>query len=368
MLEVNIKKKLPGFDLEVAFSADSGIMAMLGPSGSGKTMTLQCVAGLTQVDEGYINLNGEVLLDTSRKIDIRPQVRRVGFVFQNYALFPHLTVRDNIAYGIRHLEKAESDGIITRLMENMHIASLGHRFPSQLSAGQQQRVALARAIAPEPRVLLLDEPFSALDAVVKESLEIELLSLQQFYKGIIILVTHNFAEGYRMSSKMAIYESGRIAQCGDKGKIVGSPANLTVAGLMGFKNLLVGTVRQIIGQDLYLEVPGLSLFKIRLPEQMQLAVGMRLTLGIRSEFVRVSAASEENSLPGVVSGVINEVASTRCFFSAGANLQYTFEAFLPPPADASLKVGSRLNFCFPPEHLVVVGQAGETAQTGSLAG
>jgi molybdate transport system ATP-binding protein len=180
VFEVNIKRKLPGFTLDVSFCANQEILAILGPSGSGKTMTLQCIAGLTEPDEGYIKLNDKILFNSISKINLTPQMRKVGFVFQNYALFPHISVYDNIAFGIRHLPKSEIKERIFNLLNKMNINELAYRYPKQLSGGQQQRVALARAIAPEPDILLLDEPFSALDTQVKERLEIELLSLQIF--------------------------------------------------------------------------------------------------------------------------------------------------------------------------------------------
>ena len=172
MLEVNIKRSLPGFTLSVNFSINQEILAILGPSGSGKTMTLQCIAGLLRPDEGLIKLNNKTLLDTRNHVSLKPRARGVGFVFQNYALFPHYTVEDNIAYGMSQLPKDYVKTRVGELMDKMHLTGLGHRFPRQLSAGQQQRVALARAIAPEPELLLLDEPFSALDSQVKERLEL----------------------------------------------------------------------------------------------------------------------------------------------------------------------------------------------------
>ncbi len=224
MLEVKIRKSLPGFSLDVAFNADREILALTGPSGSGKTMTLLCIAGLIRPDEGYVRLNGKALWDSVRGLSLPPRQRKVGFVFQNYALFPHLTVYDNIAFGIRRLPRREVDERVSRLLAGMNIQGLGHRYPGQLSGGQQQRVAVARALAPEPEVLLMDEPFSALDAHVKECLEDELLALHNFYQGTVLFVTHDLAEGYRVSSRIAVYESGRILQCDSKQRVIAEPA------------------------------------------------------------------------------------------------------------------------------------------------
>jgi molybdate transport system ATP-binding protein len=183
LLEIRLKKSLPGFRLDVAFSVGSEVLAILGPSGSGKTMTLQCIAGLVCPDEGYIRLNNKVLLDSTAGVCLPPRMRKVGFVFQNYALFPHLTVKENVAFGIRNLHCPEGATRVAHWLEKMNISGLDNRYPRQLSAGQQQRVALARALAAEPEILLLDEPFSALDTQVKERLELELANLQSYYRG-----------------------------------------------------------------------------------------------------------------------------------------------------------------------------------------
>ncbi len=175
------------------------------------------------------------------------QMRKVGFVFQNYALFPHLTVNQNIGYGIRHLTAKEIKDRVSELLEKMNIQRLGDRYPRQLSAGQQQRVAVARALAPEPEVLLLDEPFSALDSLVKERLQLELQALQRFYKGNMLFVTHDLTEGYKLSSRIAVFESGRIVQHDHKEKVITCPSNHTVARLVGFKNLMEGSVTEIEG-------------------------------------------------------------------------------------------------------------------------
>jgi molybdate transport system ATP-binding protein len=257
LLEVDLKKSLPGFNLDVSFSINQEILAILGPSGSGKTMTMQCIAGLIQPDEGYIKLNDKVLLDSARGTRLKPKERRVGFVFQNYALFPHFNAEDNIAYGISHLTKNEVKIRVTELMDKMHITGLGHRYPRQLSAGQQQRVALARALAPEPEVLLLDEPFSALDSQVKERLELELMNLQNFYKGNILFVTHDLSEGYKLASKIAVYESGHIVQCDFKNRVIESPNNRTVARLTGVRNIMRGSIETISGSTVQVKVPEL---------------------------------------------------------------------------------------------------------------
>ncbi len=209
-------------------------------------MTLQCIAGLLRPDEGYIKLNDKVLLDSSSRINIPSQMRKVGFVFQNYALFPHLTVNQNISYGIRHLPKEAVKERVDELLDKMNIQKLGDRYPKQLSAGQQHGWR-SPGTGPGPEVLLLDEPFSALDSMVKERLQLELQTLQRFYNGNMLFVTHDLAEGFKLSSRIAVFESGRIVQQDNKEKVVSCPSNHTVARLVGFKNLMEGMVVETSG-------------------------------------------------------------------------------------------------------------------------
>ena len=166
-LKVHIHSKLKGFELKVDFETNGKPMGILGASGCGKSMTLKCIAGIMTPDEGYIELRGKVLFDSKNKINLKPQDRKVGYLFQNYALFPNMTVAQNIAVGIRG-SKSEKTEVVTKMLHNFHLQGLEKRYPSQLSGGQQQRVALARILAYEPDALLLDEPFSALDAYLKE--------------------------------------------------------------------------------------------------------------------------------------------------------------------------------------------------------
>ncbi len=357
MLEVRVKRKLPGFTLDVAFSVNQEILAILGPSGSGKTMTLQCISGLVHPDEGYVNLNGKVLLDTSKKINMPARLRKVGFVFQNYALFPHLTVSQNIAYGIRRLAPKEINDRVSELLEKMNIPKLGDRLPRQLSAGQQQRVAVARALAPEPEVLLLDEPFSALDSLVKERLQLELQALHNFYKGIILFVTHDLTEGYKFSSKIAVFESGRIVQHDNKERVITCPSNHTVARLVGFKNLMEGSVIKIKGTTATIEVPELGgLIKAIVPDTTRLTANQRVTVGIRPEYVQLKEEPGENTLHCTVDRIAEGVSATNCYFhvnTVGVGRHYLM-VILSRPDSGGIKEGQKSHLYLPPEHVVVI--------------
>lgn len=357
LLEVKVKKKLGSFTLDVDFSVDNEILAVLGPSGSGKTVTMQCVAGLIRPDEGIIKLNGEVLFDSAHHINLSAQRRKIGFVFQNYALFPHLTVRENIEYGISHQSRSERDERVAELLVKTNIQGLADRYPRQLSSGQQQRVALARTLAPEPELILLDEPFSALDIVRTERLELELLALQRFYKGGMIIVTHDFSQGYRLGSKIAIYESGRIVQWDDRDRVISSPASHTVARLMGVKNLARG---HIIGQEgrkatIALPALGCSLRAI-VNEDAVLGMYQPVTLGIRPEYISVTDRLRENTLLGAASQIVDEVTHVNYYFQistewdAGISLLATFPKINTPP----VRVGEPCYIYLPPEHITVI--------------
>ena len=193
MLEVQIYKKLAEFDLDVSFQVNDNILGLMGASGSGKSMTLKCIAGIETPDQGRIVLNGRVLFDSEKKINVSIQKRNVGYMFQSYALFPNMNVYENISVGLRARKVKDVDIVVQKVMQQFRIIELASRYPKQLSGGQRQRVALARLMAYEPDVLLLDEPFSALDEDLKEDLLQELKSELQISKPVIF-VSHDKEE------------------------------------------------------------------------------------------------------------------------------------------------------------------------------
>jgi molybdate transport system ATP-binding protein len=357
LLKVELKRKLLDFSLNVAFSVDGETLGILGPSGSGKTMTLLCIAGLIRPDSGFIQLNDRVLLDSSHKVNLPSKARNVGLVFQNYALFPHLTAGENIAYGIRNRSRQEVSQRVQVLIEKMGLDGLQQRYPRELSSGQQQRVAVARALAPEPEILLLDEPFSALDSLTKEQLEMQILDLRQFYKGNIILVTHDLAEAYRLSSRIAVYESGGIIQCDNKAKLIASPANLTVAKITGFRNLLLGTINEITDSHISILVPELGTLKAVRYKHSRLLSGMSVTIGISPEYVKITNHPGENTVYGSLSRIVEEIRGYRCFFqlNSAQNTVYQLDAVISK-SDKNIipTLGSKVHIHLPPEYLVVI--------------
>jgi molybdate transport system permease protein len=235
-LEVAIEKNVPGFRLAVEFTSDGSPLGLLGPSGSGKTMALRAIAGLETPDRGRIVLQGRVLFDSERRINLPARERRIGLLFQNYALFPHLNVAENIAFGLRQLPEADRKRRVSQQLSSAHLDGLAERHPATLSGGEQQRVALARALAIEPAALLLDEPFSALDTHLRSALERQLRETLTNYRGSTLFVSHNLEEAYRVCEKLVVLANGSVAAQGPKEEIFRHPPTLEVARVTGCKN------------------------------------------------------------------------------------------------------------------------------------
>ncbi|MCL2140873.1 MAG: ATP-binding cassette domain-containing protein [Dehalococcoidia bacterium] len=333
-------------------------MAILGPSGAGKTMTLQCIAGLARPDEGYVELGGKVLFDSVGGINILPQKRRVGFVFQNYALFPHLTIGENIAYGVRHLAKAEIKEKVLYLADIMNIGALIERYPRQLSAGQQQRVAIARALAPDPEILLLDEPFSALDSQLKERLEMELLALQQKYQCSMLIVTHDLAEGYKLGAKVAIYHAGHIVQCDERGKVFSSPVNRTVARYTGVRNFMDGEITRIEDQSALVHIYAWNtLLQVYITADVAIRIGQKVVVGIRPEYIEVcQAGNAENVVPCCVLQAVEGITNTAFRFRVEEDIgeKHILNALLPKSSAILLAEERKCSLYLPPQQLIVM--------------
>lgn len=235
-LSIDISKKFKGFSLEVRFNTENERIGLLGGSGCGKSMTLKCIAGIETPDRGRIVLNDKILFDSDKKINLTPRERKVGYLFQNYALFPTMTVEENIGCGLIG-SRAKKRDRIGEMVELLHLKGLEKRYPAQLSGGQQQRVALARIFAYEPKVLMLDEPFSALDTYLKENLQQDLIKTLDNYIGDILIVSHNRDEIYNLCSKIVIMDTGRIALSGSTKEIFKHPKKLVAARLTGCKNI-----------------------------------------------------------------------------------------------------------------------------------
>ncbi|MBR5504491.1 MAG: ATP-binding cassette domain-containing protein [Methanobrevibacter sp.] len=237
LLKVGIRKKLKEFDLEVDFELKNKRLGILGPSGCGKSMTLKSIAGIVDPDKGVISLTKDkekIFYDSSKKINLKPQKRNVGYLFQNYALFPNMTVEENVAAGLAEKHDKER---VSEMIKRFHLEGLEKRYPRQLSGGQQQRVALARILAYNPDVILLDEPFSAMDTYLKEQLRLELANLLKDFNGFSIMVTHNRDEAFQFCDELIVLDKGKIIAKGDTYNIFENPRKVQVARLTGCKNI-----------------------------------------------------------------------------------------------------------------------------------
>ncbi len=234
---VDIEKQMATFHLAATFTAYAGNLGILGGSGSGKSMMLRCIAGVDTPTAGRIVLNGRTLFDAAQRINLPSRQRCISLVFQNYALFPHLTVAQNIAFGLRHFPQTQRRQRVRQQLALVQLQGLDDRYPHQLSGGQQQRVALARALATEPDVLLLDEPFSALDTHLRSQMERQLLHTLATYGGITLFVTHNLEEAYRLCETLVVMSGGKILTHNAKQQIFAHPQTVRVAQLTGCKNV-----------------------------------------------------------------------------------------------------------------------------------
>ena len=236
-LEVDIRKTFGSYSLDVSFTAENEVFGLLGASGCGKSLTMRSIAGIETPDEGRIVVNGQVFFDSEQGINLKPQVRKTALLFQSYMLFPNLTVEDNVAAGIpKQTPKAERDAIVLEELRRFDVAAFAKRYPAQLSGGQQQRVALARMLAARPGILMLDEPFSALDSHLKSVLEQNLSGLFDVFDGTILYVSHDIDEAVRFCDTIAVMEQGKLMEV-DKGReLIENPKSLAGIKLSGCKN------------------------------------------------------------------------------------------------------------------------------------
>ena len=289
-LEVNIEKKLDGFTLRAAFSAGNTPTALLGASGCGKSMTLRCIAGIVKPDKGRIVLDGRVLFDSEQHIDLPPQQRGAGLLFQNYALFPNMTVEQNILCGLKaEKDRAARQVRCAELLRAMRLEPLAKRYPAQLSGGQQQRTALARILAGQPRILMLDEPFSALDSYLREEVEGEVGSLLANFAGTALLVTHNRDEAYRLCKEMIVLNEGQVLRAGKTKEVFADPQSVAAARLTGCKNILPCT--PLDSRTVRLDGWGTTL-RLTLP----VPAGC-IAVGIRAHDFTPCAADAPNAIP-----------------------------------------------------------------------
>ena len=299
-LMVSITKKLRSFTLQADFTVKDEVMALLGASGCGKSMTLKCIAGLETPDKGRIVLNGRILYDSDKGINLSPQKRKVGYLFQNYALFPNMTAAGNIAFAASG-SKVEKERKVRENLSRFKLQKLAEAYPHELSGGQQQRLALARIMAADNELLLLDEPFSALDSYLKWQMEMELKTLLQDYSGAAVLVSHDRGEVYRLADCVAVMNKGQMEAVHTKQDLFNCPDTLAATVLTGCKN--VSAVKKIGAQRIY-----------ALDWQLELNTDMPVVdkiafAGIRAHFLVLQENVGENTFVMEVLDVVEDVFS-----------------------------------------------------------
>lgn len=296
-LLVDIRKKLGSFELQVSFEAQDGVMGILGASGCGKSMTLKCIAGIVRPDFGRIVLDGAVLYDSEKHVDLRPQDRHVGYLFQNYALFPNMTVQQNIMCGlVREKNRAERARLCRETLEALQLGGFEKRYPAQLSGGQQQRVALARILVNRPQLLMLDEPFSALDTQLRDKLLVEMRGFLADYGGVSVAVTHSRDEAYKLCGTLALMESGRILSHMPTKKLFADPGSIAGAAMTGCKN--IAAAEKTGEYEVFVPDWG-----IRLATAVPVRDGLK-AVGIRAHYFGAKAA--QNRYPVHITDLVEE--------------------------------------------------------------
>lgn len=300
-LSVTIKKQVGDFKLDVAFETDREILALLGASGCGKSMTLKCIAGIEKPDSGRIVLHGRTLFDSEKQIDLSPQERRVGYLFQDYALFPDMTVEQNIMAGVRGGTRKEKRSAAREKIRAFGLDGLGSAKPAMLSGGQKQRVALARILINQPEVLLLDEPFTALDSSLKWQLELELSDTLKSFPNEVVFVSHNRDEVYRLCRWVCVLTKGRSEEKTTVPELFEKPGTVSAARITGCKNIS-SAVREE-PRRIFAPNWGVSLAT---GDEIPFAQGYA---GIRSKSLKLAETGGINAFPCQVHRVIEEVDS-----------------------------------------------------------
>jgi molybdate transport system ATP-binding protein len=251
MIEARIRKEYPrakgsaAFSLDIEFQADTGVSVLFGPSGAGKTLTLDAIAGFLRPDAGRILLDDMLLFDGASGVCLSPQSRHCGYVFQNYALFPHMTLRDNLAFAAERLPRLERHRKVQEMIARFQLEEVATRAPHELSGGQRQRGSIARALLAAPRLLLLDEPARGLDAPLRADLYNVIREVRKAFQIPVVLVTHDLEECFALGDEMHVLREGRIVQSGTPESVVERPATLEVARLLGLYDLFEAEVRML---------------------------------------------------------------------------------------------------------------------------
>ena len=329
-----------------------GVTVLFGPSGCGKTTVLRALAGLERPESGRIAWGEEIWFDAARGLSLSPQRRGIGFLFQQYALFPHLTVADNVAFGLRQPTSAAAQLQWVETLDRLRIGELSNRFPAQLSGGQQQRVALARAVACQPRLLLLDEPLSALDAPVREQLRGELRRMLLEFARPAIVVTHDRVEALALADSVVVITDGQVRQTGPVHEVFSRPRNPAIAQVVGIETVEPGAVLRVAEGLATVEVAGVQLTAVA-----PAGIGRQVFVCIRGEDVLLlravtSGTSARNQLAARVTSRVAEGPMVR----VGLDCGFALTALVTRPAceELGLQIGDRVTALIkaPAIHLV----------------
>lgn len=322
--ELSLKKSFNGFHIDVNLSINEDLLVLFGPSGAGKTQILRMISGIVRPDEGVVVIGAEKVFDSENHINLPVRDRRIGYLFQDYALFPHMTVYENIAYGINHLERPIIQKKADELIDVMRLSGLEKRYPHELSGGQKQRCALARTLAIEPRVLLLDEPFSALDFQVREKLRADLLRIHTLYPITTILVTHDLEEAFMLGKKIAVINNGRIEQAGPREEVFYRPRTRSVAKFIGARNIFDGKVVESDGPQVAILNEDIGVVRAFLTEGTRLQTGQEVSFCIRPEEVIIIRPDrpldyrvQDNIIEGEIISIIGKGSTQIMFLKTG---------------------------------------------------
>ncbi len=345
MLSVNIHKELDDFTLNVSFESAGGVTALLGASGCGKSMTLKCIAGLEKPDRGQIVLNGRVLYDSEKHINLPPRRRKVGYLFQQYALFPNMTVRQNLLAAVHDVAKEWREEAVEEKLHMLRLDDVENLYPHQLSGGQQQRVALARVLASEPEALLLDEPFSALDSYLRWQTELELGELLRKYAGETLFVSHDRGEVYRMCDEVCVLADGKSEPMQRVRDLMATPRSVSAALISGCKNF--SRVRRVDARHVQCLNWGVTL------ETTQEVSNVCTYAGVRAHHLHVAKSGEPNRFDARVVRVIEDTFSTILMLAPeGGNSLLRME--LPKAEWAALRNPDMLLLGVAPEHVMTL--------------
>lgn len=343
-IDVAIKKKIGSFSLDVEFHAEEEIFALLGASGSGKSMTLKCIAGIETPDEGHIILNDRVLYDSKKRINVIPQKRKVGYMFQDYALFPNMTVEKNIMAG---MGKKPSAAVVADYIRRFQLEGLEKRLPGQLSGGQKQRVALARMMAAKPEILLLDEPLSALDTFLKWRMEEELIEILSSVDQTVLFVSHNRDEVYHLCDSVCVLEQGHVETIQEKKDFFANPQTVAAARLSGCRNISVA--ERISDQELYAKDWKIHFqLKKAIPEDLGY-------VGVRAHYIEVrpGAQTGDNMAVMKVSHLLEQQFESELVLQCGEDGQEQIRILMDKEKAEQLAEYDQVTICIP-EHALLL--------------